>query len=194
VRAAVIDLGSVSEAEKSWLLANAALVLYPTVQEGFGLVPFEAAAAGVPCMWASGTALNELLAGAGGGIVPWDAAASADAALELMRSPQARSRQLDAVRSAGRELTWDAAAAHLLELYLQTCDAPAARAEPGSVLGVERPGISEDAIRLVGPSGALPAEIERPLLALATRPRLAAPVFAAIKMAYRLGRGRRRGR
>ncbi len=41
--------------------AGARLVLYPTVHEGFGLIPFEAAAAGVPCLWAAGTALRELL-------------------------------------------------------------------------------------------------------------------------------------
>ena len=59
--AAVVDLGAVSEAEKAWLLGRAGLVLYPTVHEGFGLVPFEAAEHGVPCMWAAGTSLSELL-------------------------------------------------------------------------------------------------------------------------------------
>src|SRR5205814_869932 len=41
-------LGAVSEPEKAWLLTNAAAVAYPTVDEGFGLLPFEAVAAGTP--------------------------------------------------------------------------------------------------------------------------------------------------
>ncbi len=47
-----IDVGAVDEPEKLWLLGRAGLVLYPTVYEGFGLVPFEAAEHGLPCMWA----------------------------------------------------------------------------------------------------------------------------------------------
>ena len=57
----MVDLGAVDEAEKAWLYANAALVLYPTVNEGFGLVPFEAADAGAPCLWAAHSSLAELL-------------------------------------------------------------------------------------------------------------------------------------
>ena len=35
--------------------------------------------------------------------------------------------------------------------------------------------LSEDAMRLIGPGGALPADVERPLLALATHPQIGAP-------------------
>src|SRR5215831_3078783 len=59
--AAVFDCAAVSESEKAWLYRRAALVIYPTVHEGFGLVPFEAAAYETPCMWAAGTSLSELL-------------------------------------------------------------------------------------------------------------------------------------
>ena len=81
VSGAVLRLGAVSEAEKLWLLDRAALVLYPTVHEGFGLIPFEAARHGVPCLWAPGTSLSELLPDGVAGIVPWDAVSSADNAL-----------------------------------------------------------------------------------------------------------------
>ena len=36
-------LGPVSEQEKAWLIAHAGAVVYPSVYEGFGLVPFESA-------------------------------------------------------------------------------------------------------------------------------------------------------
>jgi hypothetical protein len=48
----------------------------------------------------------------------------------------------------------------------------------------------------VGLGGELPPDVHRPLLALATHPRLAAPVFAALKAGYRASHefGRRRRR
>jgi glycosyltransferase involved in cell wall biosynthesis len=45
-----LDLRAVSEAEKTWLLAHARVVLYPTMCEGFGFVPFEAAHHSTPCI------------------------------------------------------------------------------------------------------------------------------------------------
>jgi hypothetical protein len=52
--------------------------------------------------------------------------------------------------------------------------------------------ISEDAMRLIGPQGVLPADVERPLLALATHPQIGAPVFGAMKFGYRVSRSWRR--
>ena len=187
--AAVVRLGEVSEAEKAWLLGRARLVVYPTVHEGFGLIPFEAAAAGVPCLWAAGTALRELLPGTAAQIVAWDAAATADRALALMRDAPARSANLSAIEAAARDLRWDVTGRRLVEVYRAACDGsmtPAGALERSS--GLMRGGLSEDAMRLVGPDGVLPGELERPLLALLTRPRLAAPLSAALKAGYRLSR------
>src|SRR5205807_8436481 len=57
----VLDVGAVTDVEKAWLFARASLVAYPSVVEGFGLVPVEAAAHRVPCLWAPGSSLSELL-------------------------------------------------------------------------------------------------------------------------------------
>ena len=46
----LIVLPEVSSAERNWLLRHASLVWYPTSAEGFGLVPFEAATYGTPCV------------------------------------------------------------------------------------------------------------------------------------------------
>lgn len=72
VRSRVVRLGRVGEAEKWWLLERADAVLYPSVVEGFGLVPFEAAAVGTPCLSFAGTAQAEVLAGTGAIIDSWD--------------------------------------------------------------------------------------------------------------------------
>jgi glycosyltransferase involved in cell wall biosynthesis len=182
---AVLDLGPVTEAEKAWLFARCELVLYPSVLEGFGLVPFEAAAHRVPCLWAPGSALSELLPGQAAGILPWDPEASAGHARALLQDREARERNLTAIDSAARSLTWDATARELIDVYRAAADAPArARESPGIVL-------TEDAARLVGPGGELPADVHRPLLALATHPRVARPAYAMLKLGYRWFQRRR---
>jgi glycosyltransferase involved in cell wall biosynthesis len=182
----VVDFASVTEAEKAWLFARAGVVLYPTVHEGFGLIPFEAADHGVPCMWARGTSLSEILPDGAAEIVSWDAEYSADRALTLLRDGDLRDRNLAAIRSAAARLTWDATAQRLVELYRATCDAPAT--PTGSVQrrqGLMQGALSKDAMRLIGPGGALPQDVERPLLALATHPQIGAPMFRAMKLGYR---------
>jgi GT2 family glycosyltransferase len=185
--AAVLDLKAVTEAEKAWLYERARLVLYPTVHEGFGLIPFEAAERGVPCMWAPGTSLSEILPDAAAGIVAWDAERSAEQALGLLRDEAARRANLEAIRTAARPLTWDAAAASLIEIYERTCDEPAT---PASALerrrGMLDMPFSEDAMRLIGRGGALPVGLERPLLALATHPQVGKPLFGVLKAGYRV--------
>jgi glycosyltransferase involved in cell wall biosynthesis len=193
LRDAVVNVGAVSEAEKEWLFGHVSLVLYPSVHEGFGLVPFEAAEHGLPCLWAAGTSLSEILPDAAAGITPWDAADAADRALALMRDEQARAGNLEAVRDAGAALRWDIAAHRLIEVYRATCAEPATPAGAYERReGLMRGGLSEDAMRLVGPDGLLPRRLERALLALASHPRLATPVFRAIEAGYRASQGWRR--
>ena len=183
VARAVLEFAAVDEAEKAWLYRRSRLVLYPTVHEGFGLVPFESAVHGIPCMWAKGTALSEVLPDSAAAIVPWNAEMSADRALELLRDEAVRRQNLGAISEAASGLTWDATAAKLIALYTETCDAPASALERrhGLMTGV----LSEDAVRLIGPGGALPSDVERPLLALATHPQIGGPMFGAIKLGYR---------
>ncbi len=191
----VFDFKAVSEAEKLWLFGRARLMLYPTVHEGFGLIPFEAAERDLPCLWAHGTSLSEILPESGAGIVPWDLEQSAAQALALLRDDGARERNLSTIRGAAAGLTWSKAASNLVAIYEAVCAAPPS---DGSVL--ERRdaqisgGLSEDAMRLLGPGGALPAELERPLLALATHRQFSGPMFGAIKLGYRVSYRLRRRR
>jgi glycosyltransferase involved in cell wall biosynthesis len=190
----LVRLDALRDDEKAWLLRRADLVLYPSVQEGFGLVPFEAADHGVPCLWARGTALGEVLPETAAGIVPWDVASSADNALELMRDQRTSAGNVQTVRGAAAALRWDISAERLIEVYNATCNqssAPAGALERST--GLMRRGLSEDAIRLVGPDGVLPLDVERPLLALAMRKRLRTPVFQLIKAGYRLSARWRHG-
>jgi hypothetical protein len=51
--------------------------------------------------------------------------------------------------------------------------------------GVMQPRMSSDAVRLVGPDGMLPPDVERPLLALASHRAIGRPVFGALRYGYR---------
>ena len=188
-----LDLGAVSEAEKAWLLTRARAVLYPTLYEGFGFVPFEAASYSTPCMWAAGTALSEILPDAEAGVAPWSAEETADALIVLLHDEAVRQQHIQSVSVAGDRLRWDATAAQLVQVYRDACDRPPPTAGTLDELGGSRT-ISEDGVRLVGPGGALPADLERPLLALATHPRLARPLFGTLKGGYRISQRLRRAR
>jgi GT2 family glycosyltransferase len=181
----IAGLGPVTEAEKSWLYENAALVLYPTVAEGFGLVPFEAAAAGTACMFAPVSSLPEVLGEERATLVPWDVEASADRALELLRDPGRRQRLTDAIAARGRDYTWGATAETLVEVYRDALSRP-----PRPARSQQR---SDVANALVGPGGHLPPDVQRALLAISTRPALRGPAFAALRASYRaLKRARKR--
>ena len=195
LESAVLDLGAVTEAEKNWLFGRSALVVYPSVLEGFGLVPFEAAAHRVPCLWASGSSLSELLPDDAADIVPWAEDQTAERALALMSDERVRDRNLRAIDTAGAHLTWDATADRILEAYQTTADAPASAPVGLGFVGEGALGLlGEDAARLVGPSGELPADVHRPLLALATHRRIADPVFGVLKLGYRMSYELRRAR
>jgi GT2 family glycosyltransferase len=175
-------LGAVSEAEKAWLYENAALALYPTVAEGFGLVPLEAAAAGTACMFAPVSSLPEVVGEELATLVPWDVDASADRALELLRDDAARKRLADAIAERGRTYTWAGTADRLVGVYREAANRPA-RSVRDVMFGTE--ARSDVANALVGPGGHLPPDIQRALLAISTRPALRGPAFAALRASYR---------
>jgi GT2 family glycosyltransferase len=185
--ASVVDLGAVDEPEKSWLYGHAALMLYPTIQEGFGLVPFEAADAGLATLWAAHTSLAEILPADAAGIVPWNVAATAARAAQLLADPGERRRLVAAVREAGTRFSWDRTAVEMVDVYRRASAAlprvPVAAAEV----------FADDALALVGPKGYLSDEAQRALLAVVSRPQLRIPFLALLRSGYRALYRARRG-
>ena len=98
--------GHVSDAEKWWLLRHAQLVLYPSVVEGFGLVPFEAAAVGTPSLAHAGTAPGELLGGTSAIMSTWSPDSWAARADHLVRSREASASLVAQVIEAAQRHTW----------------------------------------------------------------------------------------
>lgn len=122
--AAVVDVGSVDAGEKAWLYAHARAVLYPSTYEGFGLIPLEAARAGIPCLFAAQASLAELAKDGLAVLVPWDATVSAEAAAPLLVDAAARAEHVGRLRAVAAALRWDAVAEELIGIYERTLQSP----------------------------------------------------------------------
>jgi glycosyltransferase involved in cell wall biosynthesis len=209
LREDVIDLGSVTEEEKDWLIQNAAAVVYPSAYEGFGLVPFESALRGVPCMFAAQSSLAEIVPVEAAAIVPWDELQSAEAAYVLIADPVARSQQVQALAQIANGLTWARTASAMVETYRAAAASPLRVSATLSRDAVERERVLtaafDDAVEqliaerehetlsydelkaeigpgqsLIGPRGTLPENLQGALLALSARPALSRPLFGAL--------------
>ena len=183
VAKATTRLPAVSEAEKLWLMQHATGVLYPTVYEGFGLIPFEAAAAGKPSFFAMQASLQEVLPEEVATVIPWDAAATADRIIEVLRDPARCGDLVERIRTVGEAHTWDLVARRLLGVYQRTADAPPS---VGLSQGVFDPAVTAVGRKLVGEHGALSRSMQNALWALAQRRYLAAPLFGTVRAMYHL--------
>ncbi|HEV2888305.1 MAG TPA: glycosyltransferase [Jatrophihabitans sp.] len=123
----VVNLGMVSEAEKVWLYQNAGLVLYPTISEGFGLIPFEAAHYGVPCLSTRQGSLVEVLPEDIPVIEDFDPVRAAETARTLLEEPAAGQKVVDQILAKGTEFSWARVAAQVLEVLQEVTSRPACR-------------------------------------------------------------------
>jgi glycosyltransferase involved in cell wall biosynthesis/GT2 family glycosyltransferase len=116
-------LKAVNEAEKRWLLEKAALVLYPSNREGFGLVPFEAAAVGTPVLTTRAASLGEVL---GDQVIYLDTnpKTGAEAAWLLLSDPKIARGQVEAIRAKSADFTWEGVADRTWDFYRQILDMP----------------------------------------------------------------------
>lgn len=136
VAASVIDLGAIDEPSKRWLYARARALLYPTTYEGFGLLPLEAAAWRLPCLYARQSALADA-GGEAATLVPWDARASAAGVLPLLEHGQAREGHL-ATLARLKTPSWKEVVRNLLGVYTQAIAGPSSQAAPRAWQELER--------------------------------------------------------
>jgi glycosyltransferase involved in cell wall biosynthesis len=123
-----VDLGTVDESHKRWLYRHARALLYPTLYEGFGLLPLEAARAGLPCLFAAQASLSEIAPGAAT-LLAWDARASAASVLPLLSDGPAREKHLARLREMPIP-TWKEVAGELVAVYRRAVGEPSSRAAP----------------------------------------------------------------
>jgi glycosyltransferase involved in cell wall biosynthesis len=124
LRANVIDLPRVTDAERRWLYRHAALVLFPTLYEGFGLVPFESAAEGTPCLYSNRSSVAEFLPKEGALLDLGDVDESARRLHDVLSSEDAGETIVEAIRRVGSELTWSRAADSYLDVYRRAMTRP----------------------------------------------------------------------
>lgn len=127
LRGDVFDVGAVSEANKRWLYEHAALVLYPSTVEGFGMVPFEAARCGVPTLCSRYGSLDEVLPAGVPVIDGFDVDAAADRAWPLLHDPAAAARLTAALVERADEHTWARVADRLIALFDEALRQPRRR-------------------------------------------------------------------
>ena len=200
---ALVALPWVSESEKAWLIENSVAVCHPSTREGLGLMPFEAAAYGRPCIFASTTALAELQRVCAATIVPWDAKESAARVIALLEDPQAIAEHVGLIQARALELSWRTAAERLVETYEEAMAAPSreARRIANDLLTSELDraeihrkydelwgGMSRDGQLLVRPGGLLDAEDQRAVLAVASRPWLRRLIIGQARLLRRFTR------
>jgi glycosyltransferase involved in cell wall biosynthesis len=119
-----LDLGRVTDAELHWLYSHAVLVLFPTLYEGFGLIPFEAAAAGTPSVYSARSSLGEYLPSEGAVLDLGDVAKTARRLQRVLRDGDFGEGIVDAIRRAGASLTWTRAADSYVNVYRRAIARP----------------------------------------------------------------------
>jgi glycosyltransferase involved in cell wall biosynthesis len=113
----VLRLGFVAAERLGPLLSAASLVAYPSVYEGFGLVPLEAMAAGVPVVATAAGAIPEVV-GDGALLVPQgDEDALCDAMRTLLVDDRLRALMVERGRLRSSTFSWSACAEGLSSLY-----------------------------------------------------------------------------
>lgn len=127
LRSEAIYLGAVTDAEKRWLYQNAALVLYPSAIEGFGLVPFEAAQHGTPTLATRRGSLDEVLPAGIPVLDGFDVGRGADRAWQLLDDPSGQAALIETLLVRGLSFTWDATAERLMNLFGEALRQPRGR-------------------------------------------------------------------
>lgn len=112
-------LGSMHDADMPLLYRAADLVAFPSIKEGFGLVPFEAMASGTPVVTSDLPVLREHLSPERDCVMvdPVDEAALADALVRVAADEQLRDSLRRSGASTVRGLTWESAARAHVALY-----------------------------------------------------------------------------
>ena len=115
------------ETELSCLYCGAALLVQPSLAEGFGLPPLEAMACGVPVLASDAGALPEHLGGAAALLPPREPASWAGAVRQLLADQKLRASLIQRGQRRAWNFTWERAARETYEIY---ADALSTRSRP----------------------------------------------------------------
>ena len=118
-------VGQVDDEALASLYAGATALVFPSLLEGFGLPPVEAAAFGVPTVGSDLPAVRELLGDAFLATAPGDARELGDALFRVATDTALRDRLGSAAREAVSGFSWADAADRLYDLLCEAAAEPA---------------------------------------------------------------------
>ena len=122
----VQHLGYVSDEHRQKLFRDAAMLVLPSLDEGFGMPALEAMTIGVPVVAANRGSLPEVVGDAGLLVEP-DPDALAHAMAEILDNQALAERLAKAGIERSKRFTWDGSAARLLDVYRAAIERRASR-------------------------------------------------------------------
>ncbi len=114
---AVCYTGAVAEEDKPALYTGAALFMFPSLYEGFGLPPLEAMACGTPVLASNASSLPEIVGGAGALLDPEDPRAWAETIRAVVTEPGRRAEMRERGLAQAAKFSWARAARETLGIY-----------------------------------------------------------------------------
>ena len=115
--ARVRQLGPVTDVEKTWLLANARTLAYPSLDEGFGFPILEAQQLGTPVVASTAGSIPEIAGSAALLSAPLDSEALAANLYWIVNSDDMRAKLARRGLANVRRFTWSTTANRLIDLY-----------------------------------------------------------------------------
>lgn len=110
-------IGDIAEEDLPALLSSAAVFVYPSLYEGFGLPVLEAMACGTPVVVSNRSSLPEIVGNSAISVDPYDVFALAEAITHLLANPAGAKRFSDLGRERAKEFTWRRCAEEHLAVY-----------------------------------------------------------------------------
>lgn len=110
-------LGYISEQNKRILLAGCAVLVYPSLYEGFGLPVLEAMAAGSPVITSNVSSLPEVVGAAGLTIDPESVEQLATAMVQILSRPELAKKYSDLGQQRAQLFSWENTAAETYKAY-----------------------------------------------------------------------------
>jgi glycosyltransferase involved in cell wall biosynthesis len=114
---AICYVGGIDETDKPALYAGAAVFLFPSLYEGFGLPPLEALACGTPVICANASSLPEVVGDAAITLPPDDVPAWADALRAVLSDEARRATLRERGIAQAEKFSWRRTAEETLAVY-----------------------------------------------------------------------------
>lgn len=113
----IIFTGYMYDKELPYIYNGAAIFLYASIYEGFGLPPLEAMSCGVPVISSNAASLPEVVGGAGMLISPYDSALWAESILQLLLDAEMQAEYRRRGLQQAAKFSWDRCARQTLDTY-----------------------------------------------------------------------------